>query len=859
LKKFSRNGISKCSACPLRDRPRVWGEYPETGTAQLLLIGESPGSEESNQKRPFVGPAGGFLNHVLHEAEINRHRLWVTNLISCKPPENDLDSFEGQEALTCCRPGLEAELNASKKTKVIMPLGTKPLHALGIEEGITRARGSVYPKKERIILPTFHPSYILRGAKKEEGTWIGDFIKARDIAKNGWKPPTEVFDLFPSLSSLQVFVDLALKSFSPVAVDIETTGLSPDTGKIVVVGLGLPERVVCVPFLKKTGLQYWPPNEYNAVFFLLNQIFKEKALIFQNAPFDVSWLMKNGFTIGKTPHDVLLAHHTIHPELPHNLGYIVSVYGNTPFWKGEMLDREEKILALDDEVLRKYNARDVAVLHEVLPDLLKDLDELGLRHIYEDIARKMILPVVEMNLSGLLVDKKALEKWKRSLTGRYAHLQSEIRILCNLHEDFSLSSDEELRLLIYGIKANKFQKAEEEIEKYDGNLKLRRDTKKYKALVSLASIFESTHPLYSPKSTIRGTGSGKASVSSESLLARKIACNNRLVAIKGLKQKDATTERREVEKAIRFFTLLDEFNEVDKLKSTYTKFPIWKDGRWHPIYTIHGTKTGRLSSKGESRGIGAQNVPEEARSICIASPGQIFAGPDYKNLELIVIANESGDEPMLKTFAKGGSVHDENTKDLFGIKPDSKLWVVARKAQKTYIFGKKCYGGTIRGIYEKVINKAPELGLTFADFVRADQRFDQKHPQLAAWGEAQKNRGLIERKVHNAFGRVRILLGDDSEVEREALNTPIQGTAADVANLALIGIYEEIHEKKMQAKIVAQVHDAIMVECPKSELTQVKRIMKKHMEKKHHLWNKDVSFPIEMKVGPNWGELKEVK
>lgn len=857
MKRFSRNRISSCAKCPLRDQPRVWGEYPE-GKPQLLLIGESPGREENEQKRPFVGPAGGLLNHVLHESEINRHRLWVTNIISCRPPENDLGSFEGQEALRCCQKGFEAELAAAKKSgvKVIVPLGTKPLNALGVTEGITRARGSVYQRGTQVILPTFHPSFILRGARKEEGTWIGDFIKARDISRDGWKPPQERFDLFPSFASLKIFIDVALKSKHPVAVDIETTGLSPDSGRIVCVGLGLPDRVVCVPFLRKGGLQYWPPSEYNAVFSLLNRLFKERELVFQNAPFDVSWLIKNGFTIGKTPHDVLLAHHTIHPELPHNLGYIVSVYGTTPFWKGEMLDREETILQIEDETVRRYNARDTAVLHEVLPGLLEDLDELHLRHIYETIARKMVLPVVEMNLTGLLVDKKALEKWKRSLTARHASLRDRIHELCTLHKAFSLSSDEDLRLLVYGVKAPKFLRAEETLLKYDEpGSRLRRDTKKYIALRDLAEVAESTHPLYSPRSAVRSTDSGKASVSAEALLARKIACNNRLAGIKGLKQKDAAEERREVEKAISFFSLLDEFNEVDKLKSTYTRFPLWADGRCHPSYLIHGTRTGRLSSKGPN----AQNIPEEARHIFIARPGWVFVGPDYANLELRVIAHESGDEPMLKTFARGGSVHDENTKDLFGITEKNPLWKDARYAQKKYIFGKKCYGGTLRGVYEKVMLEVPQMELTFNDFAKADARFDAKHPQLAAWCKKQAEIALTERRVQNAFGRVRILLGDDSEIEREGLNTPIQGTAADIANLALIGIYEELHSKKMSARLVAQVHDQIMVECPKTELSQVKRILKKHMEKKHHLWDEDVSFPIEMKVGTNWGLLKETK
>lgn len=854
MKRFSRNGISLCKTCPLRDRPRVFGEYPTDGKPQMLLIGESPGSEESEQKRPFVGPAGGFLNHVLYEAEINRHRLWITNLVSCKPPENDLTSFEGEEALRCCAPGFRAELAAAKKAgvRIVVPLGTKPTNALGISEGITRARGSVYEKNGSIILPTFHPSFILRGARKEESTWIGDFIKARDISKNGWKPPAEKFDLFPSLTSLGAFTEAALKSKSPVAVDLETTGLSPDSGRIVVIGLGLPDRVIVVPMLKKTGLAYWAPSEYNAVLDFLRSIFLRKELVFQNAPFDISWLMRNGFSIGKVPHDVLLAHHTIHPELPHNLGYIVSVYGTTPFWKGEMLDREEKILAVEDETLRRYNARDVAVLHEVLPPLLADLDEFKLRHIYENIARKMVLPVVEMNLTGLLVDKKALEKWKRSLGVRKANLDFKMRELCNLHKDFSFSSDEDLRLLIYGIKAPKFLRAEEKITEYENNAKLRRDTKKYHALESLASVYESTHPLYAPKSTTRSTDSGKASVSAEALLARKIACNNRLNAIKGLKQKDASAERRDIERALNFFTLLNEFNEVDKLHSTYTKFPLWKDGKVHTSFLIHGTKTGRLASKNPNM----QNVPPAARVMFKSRSGYSLVGRDFENLEVIIIAYASKDEALLKTIAAGKNVHDQNTYDLFEITKDHKMWKPARSAAKKFMFGRQSYGGSLYGIYEKIVVECPELNLTFTQLKKIDSKFQRLHEGLAAWNERQRSLGLTERRVENAFGRVRILLGDDSEIEREALNTPIQGSGADIVNKAMIAIWEEVRKKELDAKFCLQIHDELIMEVRDSQVKKTDAIMKKHMELPVELWGETVSISTKGAVAKVWANLK---
>jgi DNA polymerase-1 len=414
-------------------------------------------------------------------------------------------------------------------------------------------------------------------------------------------------------------------------------------------------------------------------------------------------------------------------------------------------------------------------------------------------------------------------------------------------------------MLIYGTKPSKVFRAFLQMEDYDNTTRakpLRRDTKKFKAIRDLIDVYESTHALYQPpRYRARQTNSGKDSVKEEVILGRRIACNNRLASIEGFKEKDATKERNEIVKALKFFELLLQYNEVDKLISTYTKFPVWDDGRIHPIYSPMGTKTGRLASERPN----GQNMPEDARKIFNARVGCVFVGPDYNNLEVRVIAYASGDKALLSIFAKGLNAHDENTKALFGISKDDPLWLVARSAQKTYMFGRQSYGGSQRGIYERMMIKCPSLKLTFAKFKHADERFKEGHPELSAWQDVTQEQGALTRRVINGFGRVRILLGDDSEVEREALNTPIQGTAADVANKALIGIYDEIHAKKMSARLVGQVHDQIIVECPKTELPAVKRLMRKHMEAKHTLWNRVVSFPIEMKYGTNWGEMKEEK
>jgi DNA polymerase-1 len=179
-------------------------------------------------------------------------------------------------------------------------------------------------------------------------------------------------------------------------------------------------------------------------------------------------------------------------------------------------------------------------------------------------------------------------------------------------------------------------------------------------------------------------------------------------------------------------------------------------------------------------------------------------------------------------------------------------------AAKKYRFGHIQYGGTLRSIYEKLMLEVPDLPLTFNDLARADAQYLAKYPAHAEWVRRQTDLCLADpRIVTNAFGRRRILLGSDADVEREALNTPIQGTGADIVNTAMIRIYADFKKTALKARFVAQVHDQLLVECPDGEVTRVKRIMKKHMEATFHLWQRDVRFPVEMKVGKNWRDLKK--
>lgn len=846
-----RNG-SNCKLCPLRDRRRVYSEIVEDST--LAILGEAPGAKEDTQGRPFVGSAGRLLNAALAQAGVERFRTSICNVIPCRPTNNDLDSYEGQEALRCCEKGFHSEMEFLKShgLRVITPLGNHALSSLSLPTGISKQRGSVLVISQSYLngllaLPTFHPAFLLRGQQKQIPTFVADLAKAKTLSQGEYHPPREKFLTSPTLGDLESFVKKSCARGATIAVDIETTGLRPDKSDIFVVGLADgPEHAISVPFLEHGYKPYWVNGDEHEAKKLLERLLAECPTMFQNALFDVTHLRYHGYEVRNVAHDVLLMHHAIHPELPHNLGYIVSIYGQTPYWKDEVHLRDGRLGDLDDTVLRTYNLRDAAVLHQVFDGLQRDLDATGTRHIYENISMPLVPVLVEAQLRGISLDQRALAVWKRGLVRKQKKQEAELREGFALPQGFELGSGDHLRLLLYGHRSPQFAKALDVIQ-----TSKRKDTKKYAAAATLVNVAQKTKSLWLAKRQ-RTTDSGKLSTDEESLLSLSIAANNRLQLLAKFVHKEKyTREKKLIKQTISFIEAFRGYQETSKLLSTYSEFPTWTDGRVHTSFKIHGTKTGRLASDSPNM----QNIPKEARHLFIASPGCTLLEADYSNLELRVLAFLSNDEAMINTFAKGENIHDQNCKDLFGITPSAPTWSLARRAAKIFVFGRN-YGGGLRGIYERVAKEVPSLGLTYSRFCDVDQAYRTAHPAYDQWAQETRETALRDRRISNAFGRVRILLGTDEEIQREGLNTPIQGTAADIINMAMIKLFADFRVLKPSPYILLQVHDSLLVECKSSQKPAVTKLLKKRMEATYKIGAHMVSFPVEIKSGRNWGEMK---
>ncbi|MCX8043231.1 MAG: uracil-DNA glycosylase [Desulfobacterota bacterium] len=179
-----REDLGECTRCKLhRTRSTiVFGEgNPE---AQLMFIGEGPGADEDAQGRPFVGEAGGLLTRMIQAIGLERHQVYIANIVKCRPPGNR--DPEGDE-IAACLPFLHRQI-AAIRPRVICALGRVAAQALlGTDRGIAQLRGSFYSFGDILVMPTYHPAYLLRTPSKKRDAWIDLQMVQRELQARGAK------------------------------------------------------------------------------------------------------------------------------------------------------------------------------------------------------------------------------------------------------------------------------------------------------------------------------------------------------------------------------------------------------------------------------------------------------------------------------------------------------------------------------------------------------------------------------------------------------------------------------------------------------------------------------------------------
>ena len=299
-----------------------------------------------------------------------------------------------------------------------------------------------------------------------------------------------------------------------------------------------------------------------------------------------------------------------------------------------------------------------------------------------------------------------------------------------------------------------------------------------------------------------------------------------------------------------------EYRKLAKLRSTYVDglLPlIGSDGRVRPHFMQTVAATGRLSCTEPN----LQNIPIRddygrlIRKAFVAESGKLFTGSDYSQIELRILAALSGDESLISDFRAGNDIHRATASRVFDI-PEDEVSALDRTRAKAVNFG-VVYGMSGFGLGES-------LNITRSDAQRYINEYFAKHKAVKEYLDKQIETGEEKREVRTYFGRVRKLpeFASRKFMERElakrlAMNTPIQGTAADIIKIAMNSVTAELHRKCLKSALILQIHDELIVEGPENEADEVKEILERCMMAAADL---AVDLVCDIHTGKTWYDLK---
>ena len=297
-----------------------------------------------------------------------------------------------------------------------------------------------------------------------------------------------------------------------------------------------------------------------------------------------------------------------------------------------------------------------------------------------------------------------------------------------------------------------------------------------------------------------------------------------------------------------------EYRQYAKLKSTYVDGllkVISPDGRVRTSFQMTVTATGRLSSTEPN----LQNIPtrtelgSELRRMFVAGPGQILVDADYSQIELRLLAHISGDQAMVDAFRSGEDFHTVTAAHVFSV-PVEEVTPAMRRAAKAVNFG------IVYGI--SPFSLSQDLGVTVAEAKAYMDAYFHRFPGVKAYMDQVVERaradGYVETPMHRRRALPEIKSSNHnmrSFGERVALNMPIQGAAADIIKLAMVRVHRQLKEAALEARLIMQVHDELIVECPEAEADRVKAILVREME---GAWPLSVPLIAEAHSGKSWLE-----
>lgn len=823
----SKLPYANCAACPLAEEPLVppFGD----GRGYIAVVGEAPGLEEVKHepRKPFVGRAGQLLRRTMTKVGVEVERVYYTNSLMCRPPENrDPSSTE----IKCCRDRLLSEL-AEVRPKVIVPLGGFGHQAVtGRAEGIKKARGKPgyinIGGHECITLSSLHPAGLLR-VGDDFPDLCSDLATAVEICKGTpaiIEPPIDDYviimaDNAKRMDALLCRLERLVESLFPediISVDLETDGLQY-LGKDVV--------TCALSWKRETAVAFdWDLIRHHSEFRLrLNNALSVIPCIFQNGLFDLPWFHQEGIW-PNYQWDSMLASYTLEERKGiHDLEHLAASYYKAPAYKlGEEIKNTK---AIDRKKLLIYNAIDADYTRRLADDLI---EEMGDKEV--NVMTNLLMPAVphfvEQFKTGMLIDRNVLEangtRWNEEIKG----IEEQLRGFPNA-ETVNPNSPKQVAKYIYDV------------------LKLRQMGGGKLDTIDKITLYDEIRDI-------------------EDSEAQEYWHTQSVHAFDNISSRSTATYMLFwLAQQHDYPRLMVKHRLLSKKYGTYYKglrdcADMWPDGRMRPSVKLHSTVTGRQSSSDPN----LHGTPRDPmiKDTYIADDGFLILYGDYPQAEVRMLAHFAKDDNLIRAISEQ-DIHATIAKQLYSL--SNEQWValtpldreIKRRAAKTIVFG-VIYGRGARGL-------APQLGVPVEEAQYLIDRLFSIMPRGKHWINQMKMQVIMTHEVQSLYGRKRrfSLIADKkqrAEVQRQAVNMPIQSSVSDMTFRSYYKTCQEFDKLGMRYMRWAQIHDSFMIQIEEDALKEASPVMKDIME--NHLdFETDVTFgPVEIKYGRSWGNLKEI-
>jgi uracil-DNA glycosylase family 4 len=804
-----KHPLAECEKCPLRSRPCVPSYGPKD--ADIIFVGQAPGSVEVKKGRPFIGPSGELLDGVISNASGKPEKAFRTNAVLCYPGKKEDgvgDNEPDPRAVAACRPRLEAEI-AEVAATVVVSLGKVPAESLLPLCGqspnlpISQRRGHWFQLREgaaagKYLMAAWHPAYVLRNnnAFQDLQSDVTRAFRGRPTHPVRQKPKVRVIRSAQRLHEILS----AVPDGTEVAFDIETDSAEfwYDTSHRKadpILMMGLAWRYDEAIIIDDEMLYDVPETRH-----VLNEFFDRVYTIAHNGKFDTRFLRHHVGVRVKIDFDTILAHYSLNEEKgTHGLKDLTWEFFDLPDYEGEYVSRylpnkNAGFSNIPFAKLAQYCAWDVTGTLA----LKRELEKLQqAEETLEWPFRNILMPandrLTQVEMRGIKVDVPYLQECEKQLTDEMEQLTAEMRDLVTMPK-LNPNSWQQIGNALYDVLRLPVPK-----------ISFRKERAKKEQAKKKGKPYVPTRP----------------------------TDNEALETLKGRHP---------------FVDVLKKYRRVAKINSSYIQNMLYYADRQHRVHgdaLIFGTETGRLSYKNPA----LQTIPRAKkdkygamiRSAFIAGcPGNRLVVVDVSQAELRVAAALANETFLIEAFRNGRDIHSEVAFAMFG--PD--YTGEQRVTCKMFVFS-YLYGGTEYSF-------AADQGLPL-DVARAFvKRFNEQMPNLAAWKEAQFKQLRKEGVLRTRFGRCRrfpfITEENVQEVRKTSINFPVQSSASDITLLALCELVDE------GLPVVLTVHDSILFDVPACDAERIGAHAARTIERIGAQWFPEVPWKCDVEIGERWAK-----